>query len=151
MRIIIQPFAKPLTNGLRNAKNYPYWDELLRDPIFRGHEIIQIGYHGERTLVKNCKFGEKLSTIVELIQSAHAFISIDSFLPHMAHNYNKRGLVIFSKSDPLIFGYPENMNILVDRNRLRPDQFGNWEYCPFDEAAFFKPDQIAKLFATRFL
>ena len=52
--IIIQPYAKPLVNGKRNPKNYPYWKELIskiKEPI------IQIGVEGEEQLVDDTACG----------------------------------------------------------------------------------------------
>lgn len=46
--IIISPYSKALRNGKTNAKNYPYWKELIeliKEPI------VQVGIDGEEQLV----------------------------------------------------------------------------------------------------
>lgn len=61
---------------------------------------------------------------------------------HFNFKSEKKGIVLFAKSDPEIFGYPENINLLKDKKYLRWDQFGPWEATDFVEEAFFKPDRV---------
>jgi hypothetical protein len=42
----------------------------------------------------------------------------------------------FGQSDPNIFGYPGNINLLKDRSYLRPEQFLHW----WHETVFYKED-----------
>jgi hypothetical protein len=53
----------------------------------------------------------------------------------------KPGLVIFTLSDPNIFGYKHNMNI-VKRECLRSDQYGMWGEDLFRMDACFPPKYI---------
>ena len=63
--------------------------------------------------------------LLKLAQESNAWISVDSFFQHFCSYYKiPNGIVIFSQSDPNIFGYPGNINILKDRAYLRPDQIG---------------------------
>ena len=64
--------------------------------------------------------------------------------PHLAHHVKKQGVVLFGYSDPKIFGYQENLNILKNRSLLRPNQFDTWENCVFNPNIFVKPDEIIK-------
>lgn len=48
----------------------------------------------------------------ELVRECDLFISCDSFLQHLAYIENKRGIVIFSQSDPKIFGHHKHINIV---------------------------------------
>jgi hypothetical protein len=146
VRIIISPYAKKLREkNTPHPKNYPYWKELL--PLLSEHEIIQIGVNGEEELVKHCFFGLHSRELVELMSTADLFISVENFLPHLMH-YNfkgeKHGIVLFGKSDPEIFGYSENINLLKDKKYLRWDQFGHWESTDYIEEAFVKPEIVVK-------
>jgi hypothetical protein len=45
-------------------------------------------------------------------------------------------------SDPLIFGHPENINLLKDRNSLAANQFLWWENTEHNPNHFVKPEEI---------
>jgi len=84
-----------------------------------------------------------LSKLKDFASDMDTFISVDNFFPHFCNHYNlKSGIVIFSKSDPKIFGYKQNKNLLKDVKYLRPDQFGLWDSCNYEQDAFVLPQQI---------
>ena len=63
--IIIAPYAKALTNGKQNPKNYPYWEELIAlIQINIGFEVVQVGIEGEKQLVDD--FRKNLSIAIKL-------------------------------------------------------------------------------------
>ena len=99
--------------NIQNAKSYPFWDELIL--LLKNHEIKEIkGILPEHE-------------IIDLVNWSDEWISIDSFLPHLcAYHKLKRGIVLWGKSDPELFGYQHNVNLLKDRKYLRPDQFSYW-------------------------
>jgi ADP-heptose:LPS heptosyltransferase len=142
--ILISPYAKPLRNGGNNPKNFPYWKEVVSG--LNGEEIIQIGVGDEKPISNKVKLKKNLSfaEIEELVKKCRVWVSIDTFLPHMAHHLGKPGVVIFGQSDPNIFGYPENKNLLVDRKYLRPDQFLIWEQAEYIKEAFVKPEVVVE-------
>jgi ADP-heptose:LPS heptosyltransferase len=142
--ILISPYAKPLRNGGNNPKNYPAWKEVVSG--LNGEEIIQIGAEDEEAISNKVKLKKNLSfaEIEELVKKCRVWVSIDTFLPHMAHRLGKPGVVIFGQSDPNIFGYPENKNLLVDRKYLRPDQFLIWEQAEYIKEAFVKPEVVVE-------
>ena len=142
MKLLLSPYAQVMRNGKRNPKNYPFFSELIKMLEDAGHTIIQIGRKNEEQLVKDFRSDLPLKELRKLLEEVDLFITIDSFLPHMAKHYGKKGIVIFSKSDPLIFGYPENMNVLKDRKHLRERQFDIWETEEYDEKAFIEPKII---------
>lgn len=118
------------------------WKELIQ--LLDGHEIIQVGVKGEEELVKNCHFNLPAKDLIEVTNDMDAFISVENFFPHFA-NYNfpnKKGVVIFAKSDPAIYGYSQNVNMLKDKKYLRWDQFGPWECTDFIEEAFPKTTDV---------
>ena len=46
VKIVVSPFSRQLRNGMRNAKNWPYWDQLM----LRDHYFIQVGEKGEKEI-----------------------------------------------------------------------------------------------------
>lgn len=144
MKIIISPYSKQLRGkDTPHPKNYPFWPELIQ--LLDGHEIIQIGVKGEGELVPTCKFNLSTPDLIELTKDMDCFISVENFFPHFVHfNFKgeKKGIVLFAKSDPEIYGYPENVNLLKDKKYLRYDQFGPWEYTDFIKEAFSEPQEV---------
>ncbi len=144
--IIISPFSRPLRSGKRNPKNYPYWKELIELLRSQGYKIIQIGVEGEEDLkvdqfLKNKSFKD----LKKLLKKVDFWISVDNFMNHFGSMVKKKGIVIFGKSDPEIFGYKQNINILKDRKYLRKDQFDIWEKENFEEEVFVLPEEIMKI------
>lgn len=145
MRIIISPYSQQLPSGRENPKNYPYWQELVDLLRTQGVEVIQLGRTGEPPFKGTvCVFDQNLRDVLSLVKVAEAWISVDNFLPHMcnAEKISTKGFVIFSKSDPRIYGYRQFTNILKSHKYLRLDQHGTWEECPFDPEAFFSAEKI---------
>lgn len=139
--IIIAPFAKKLTNGKRNPKDYPYWKELvaqIKEPI------IQVGIDGEEQLVEDFRKNLPLVELKKLIQECRTWIACDSFFQHLCWDEKKPGVVLWGVSDPLIFGYPENINLLKDRSYLAENQFLWWEYTEHKDERFVKPGEVLK-------
>lgn len=139
MSIIISPFSRVLNNGKRNPKNFPYWDELIVRLKEANCEIIQIGYEGELKYNNVIHNRSSLDTIRETYFNHnynHLIISVDNVIPHMAHYYKRQCAVIWGQSDPDIFGYKENINILKSRSYLRSNQFATWEESEYIEEAF---------------
>jgi len=123
MKLLFSP------GNIKNAKSYPHWNAL--EKLLGGHEIKKI----EGILQEQ--------EIIDLIHWCDIWISIDSFLPHLARYHGlKNGIVIWGKSDPLIFGYPENVNLIKDRKYLRAEQFRWWKDEPVDDGVFVSPEEI---------
>jgi len=112
-----------IAKGNPNAKAYPYFDEL------KGHEIKVLE--------------GKLSTqeIIDLVNWSDKWVSVDTFLPHFcAYHKLKPGIVLWGLSDPEIFGYKHNINLLKDRKYLRKEQFKWWKDEPINKEAFVSID-----------
>jgi ADP-heptose:LPS heptosyltransferase len=147
MKILISPYAQKLRNGAENPKNFPYWVELVGLLKDKGFEIIQIGAAKDSlvTGVTDFRQGLKLKEIENLVKECDIWISVDSFLPHLcAYHKLKRGIVIFSKSDPKIFGYLNNINLLKNRTYLREQQMWLWEQEEYDKDAFVSAEEVYK-------
>jgi len=137
--IIISPYAKNLINGKRNPKNYPYWKELIaqiKEPV------IQVGIEGEEQLVEDFRKNLPISELRKLVQECRTWISCDSFFQHLGWDEKKQGIVLWSVSDPLIFGHPENINLLKDRSNLAENQFLWWEFVEHKNDRFVKPKEV---------
>lgn len=156
MKILISPFAQNLRNGKENPKNFPYWSELVSKLIDSGFNVVQIGSSKDAPIkydipshdhVGTFEFKQnlKLKEVVELVKNCDVWISVDSFLQHLcAYHELKRGIVIFSQSDPKHFGYPRNTNLLKDRKYLREKQFWLWEQCEYNKEAFVTAEDVYK-------
>jgi ADP-heptose:LPS heptosyltransferase len=145
MKILISPFAQNLRNGKDNPKNFPYWPELVKLLRDGGFEVIQIGAAKDTPIEGKTVFKQnlKLKEIANLIKECDVWISVDSFLQHLNQYYTKkRGIVIFSQSDPKHFGYPLNNNILKDKKYLREKQFWLWEQCEYNKDAFVTAEEV---------
>lgn len=138
--ILISPFAQKLRNGMPNPKSPPlgWWRTLIG---LLDAPVVQIGVTGEPQLVADFRQNLPLDRIREAVRGCRTWISPDSFLPHLAHHVGKRGVVIWSRSDPRIFGYEENQNVLKSLAYLRKNPFGVWEEETYIPDAF--PHQAA--------
>jgi ADP-heptose:LPS heptosyltransferase len=137
--IIISPYSKKLNNGAQNPKNYPYWEELIsqiKEPI------VQVGIEGEKQLVGDFRKNLRISELRELIRECRIWISCDSFFQHLAWDEGKKGIVLWGPSDPLIYGHPENINLLKDRSYLAKNQFLWWEFTEHKNERFVKPKEV---------
>ena len=139
--IIISPFSKKMINGQVNPKNYPFWRELI--PMINDH-VVQVGIEGEEQLTPDFRKNLPLSELKKLIGECKTWISCDSFFQHLAWVEKKRGIVLWSVSDPLIYGHPENINLLKGREYLALNQFLWWENYEHQNDAFVMPQEVIK-------
>jgi ADP-heptose:LPS heptosyltransferase len=137
--IIISPYSKALLSGKQNPKNYPYWEELIAQI---DEPIVQVGIADEKQLVKDFRQNLRISELRELIQECRTWISCDSFFQHLGWDEGKQGIVLWGVSDPLIYGHPENINLLKDRSYLAPNQFLWWESTEHKNERFVKPKEV---------
>ena len=139
--IIISPYSQKLPNGKTNPKNYPFWKELI--PLIDDH-IVQVGVHGEERLVPDFRENLSIQALCELLHECRTWISCDSFLQHLGWHEGVRGIVLWSVSDPLIFGHPENLNLLKSRDYLVSNQFLTWDHTEHKSERFVAPEVVAK-------
>jgi ADP-heptose:LPS heptosyltransferase len=146
MKILLSPYSKPLRNGKENPKNYPYWETVVSKLIADGHEVVQIRYGGEKEVpgIKSVVEYTSLKVVEKLLDECDTFLAIDNFLQHLAHFKKKVGVVVWGKSDPTLFGYHENTNLLKDRKYLRNRQFDIWEAEEFDPKVFVEPQIVVE-------
>jgi ADP-heptose:LPS heptosyltransferase len=137
--IIIAPYAKALRNGKLNPKTYPFWKELIE---MIDEPIIQVGVVGEEQLVPDFRTNLPIVELRKLIQDCRTWISCDSFFQHLGWDEGKPGIVLWSVSDPLIFGHKENINLLKDRKNLVANQFLWWENVEHQNEKFVPPHEV---------
>jgi ADP-heptose:LPS heptosyltransferase len=146
MKILISPYSKKLRNDKPNPKGYPHWERLVDLLKQHGFYVVQVGSSGEVPIAKvdETQFDLSMKELKVLIDDCFSFISIDNFFQHYASYCGKKGIVLWGKSDPLIFGYPENINLLKDRKNLRKgvEQFFIWEMETFDPNVFVEPEIV---------
>jgi hypothetical protein len=145
--IIISPYSKALRNNKINPKNYPYWKKLIK---LIKEPIVQVGIEGEEQLVDDFRKNLSLSELRELVYECKTWISCDSFFQHFAWDLKKYGIVLWSVSDPLIFGHSENINLLKDRNNLVQNQFLWWEQTEHDANKFVSPEIVIESLDANF-
>jgi len=137
--IIIAPYAQKLRTEKQNPKNYPYWEtlvEMIDEPI------VQVGVEGEKQLVPDFRKNLPISELRKLLHECKTWIGVDSFFQHLAWDEKVPGIVIWGPSDPLIWGHPENINLLKDRSCLVANQFIWWEATEHRNDRFVKPKEI---------
>jgi ADP-heptose:LPS heptosyltransferase len=142
--IVISPYSKKMPSGQSCAKDYPFWEQLIK--LLPG-PIVQIGLKGEVPLVEDFRT-YSFPELKEFIKEMTFFISVDNFFPHFCHHYGRHGIVLFGTSDPNLFGYPDNVNLLKDRSYLRPDQFLWWYDEKQNPNAFVSPEKVAEIANT---
>lgn len=141
-KILIAPYSKPLNIKQQNPKNYPYWQKLI-ELLKQKYTLIQIVFGNEPKLdahsyINNPNFLE----LEHIIQNYDTWLSVDTYLQHIANFIDKQGIVIWGQSDPLIFGHKNNLNLLKDRKYLRENQYGLWRDCQYNEEVFMQPEII---------
>jgi ADP-heptose:LPS heptosyltransferase len=139
--IIIHPYAKALINGNQNPKNYPYWKELI---ALIDEPIVQIGIEGEEQLVPDFRMNMPIVELRQLVKDCRIWIGVDSFFQHLAWSEGKQGIVLWSVSDPIIFGHEENINLLKSREYLAKNQFLWWDLTEYNKEAFTEPKEVIK-------
>jgi len=126
--IIISRGVKPLRNGKKSAKEYPYWDELIK--LLEKNYIVKEVIH------------EPFDVLEKMLKEAYAVICCDSFLQHFCWSIGVKAIVLWGTSDPLIFGHKENINVLKHRSYVRKNQFDNWENDEYNPNAFVTPQEV---------
>ena len=149
--IIISPYARMLRNGEKNhPKNYPFWNELI--PMIKEIDdtIFQVGSGNEEPLpgVTDMCLNFSLPNLAETVKQCKTWISVDSFFQHFCWDLGKKGIVLWGQSDPVIFGHPENINLLKSQSYLREKQFWMWEQTPYDSKAFVNPETVMNALHT---
>jgi ADP-heptose:LPS heptosyltransferase len=128
--VIVSRGVRPLRNGLRSAKDYPYWEELI-SLLSANFEVVEV-------------VEEPLDKLEKMLKEAKYTVCCDSFLQHFCWSIGVQAIVLWGVGDPLIFGHAENINLIKDRANIRPNQFDMWEGHPYREDVFVSPEEVMK-------
>ena len=144
MKILFAPFAArhPNLNGSGSPKDYPFAKQLAELIIAQGHNLIQVGSEGETQLAPDFRKNPSFDEVGKFISTADTAICVDSYLQHHCWLLNKRAIVLWGISDPLIFGHPFHINLLKDRSFLRPNQFDLYYANEHKPEAFVSPEEV---------
>lgn len=142
--ILISPYARTLRNGSSDhPKKYPHWDRLI--PMLKEiDDVVQVGSGDETALpgITDLRLNLLFTDLEKLVKECRTWISVDSFFQHYCWDLGKPGIVLWGQSDPLIFGHPENTNLLKSRIYLRDKQFWQWEQTHYNPNAFVQPSEV---------
>ncbi len=144
-KILISPYPANLYNGQPSPKRYPHWPKLVALLTREGYEVIQIGINRELRIEGVSEFiaDFPFCKLRDLANECATWIAVDNFWQHFVHCERLRGgLVLWGPSDPRIFGYPENVNLLRGRDYLRPNQYQTWTEWTYNPAAFVYAENV---------
>jgi ADP-heptose:LPS heptosyltransferase len=142
--ILLSPWSRKTTDGKPSPKNYPFWPDVVSRLKSLGHEVVQVSPDDEPSVVGAKRVAKvPLKKLEEFIRACDTWCSVDNFWHHLAWSIGEPGVVIFGTSDPLIFGHPENMNLLKSRKFLRERQFGLWSQDKSTPEMFVGPELVA--------
>lgn len=135
--ILIAKGVRPLRNGKRSAKEYPFWNDLVPMLKNEGYEVKEI-------------VEMPLQDLEALIKESLTVVCCDSFVQHFCWSINKPAVVLWGTGDPAIFGHRENINLLKSRNNLRPNQFDTWEEAVGSVLVWVSPKEVLKTIKDQF-
>lgn len=129
-KILFAKNCRELNNKLINPKDYPYWKELIESFMSDSYDIVFL-----ETIIDHDK-------LLDYLNQFDCIVTIDSFIQHFCWFNKIRCIVIFSITDPLIFGHPENINLLKDRKYLSDNQFLIMEQQVYNPDAFIEVNKV---------
>ena len=147
--ILLAPFAArgPSLGGKPSPKDYPKPKELAV-LLEKDHEVIQVGGNGDEQVAKDFRPNLSFTDLGKLIDESQTGICVDSYLQHYYWYRDRKAIVLFGISDPVIFGHHENLNLLKDRANLRPNQFDLYYTSNYRPEAFVSPEEVLKALRT---
>lgn len=143
--VLISPFSTKLSSGEENPKNYPHWKKVVSGLKNLGFYTIQLGLSGEYDIECHAKiFNAPLCFLLDLARNTTTWASVDNFFPHLCQQGSRPGVVIWGQSDPKLFGYETNTNLLKDKKYLRPNdqQYWLWTQTTYCEEAFVDAETV---------
>ena len=143
--ILFAPFAarSPSLNGSPSPKDYPFARELAQQ-LEKDYELVQVGGGNDEQIAKDFRTNLSFDELGKLVAESQTGVCVDSYLQHYYWYLGRRAIVLFSVSDPVIFGHPENLNLLKDRKFLRPNQFHLYYSNQYNPEAFVSPHEVLK-------
>ena len=149
MNLLFAPFAArgPSLGGKPSPKDYPNPKELCA-LLEKEHEVIQVAGNDDVQVAKDVRRNLPFEQVAELIKWSDTGVCVDSYLQHHYWHLGKPAVVLFGISDPVIFGHPENLNLMRDRAYLRPNQFDLYYLNDYKPDAFVSPEEVLEALRT---
>jgi len=128
--VIIQPFGATVVyerdKKITNNKDWfvDYWT-VVNKVLSEKYNVIQVGSSNEPNLKYCYNLQGKISIrqTIGLINECKTYISVDSFVGHSGAALNKKGIVLFGRSNPHIVGHSGNINLWVENSCDKNDLF----------------------------
>jgi len=140
-RVVIQTS----TGSQGKAKNWPYFADLIA--LNPEVEFIEILIPGQVPVEGATPFTGTRREIINLLNECSLFISIDSWLQHLAKwNTDADGVVIFSRSNPALFGYKEFENVFKSNKYFKASPYEAWGPMDILADAFPTVEQVQNSF-----
>jgi len=149
--LIVAPYPARIPNGKKNCKEYPWWNELTSLIKEKTDYVIYQFVSLEEKKLSHIDYYidtfNKLWEQEKLIKSCTCWISVDNYFHHFMNviDSGKKGIVLWGKTDPLIYGYPGNVNMLKDRANLRKQKFSVLGIEDFDPKVFYRPTEVLEV------
>jgi hypothetical protein len=100
-KVIISPFSRPLRNGKKNAKDYPFWDQVIGGLKQLGVFTIQVGSRGEKEIgCDQTVLGLPLKDLAQVVNLCDTWASVDNFFHHFCDSLGKSGVVRIRQVGP---------------------------------------------------
>jgi len=142
---MIKVIIQTKTNSAGKAKEWPFFEELISlNPEVNFVEVLIEGQNPTKGAA--AMYGTRKEILQEL-KDSDMFISIDSWLQHLASmQTDKLGLVIFSRSNPAIFGYPKFANVFENTKYFKSNPYEAWSPVDIMTEAFPSIEIVQKTF-----
>jgi len=131
----------PNLKDVGSPKSYPL-AKALANMIVSSHEVIQLGGEEDEQLAPDFRKNLSFAEVGNLISKCDTAICVDSYLQHHCWFLNKKAIVLWGVSDPLIFGHSMHLNLIRDRNCLRKNQFDLYYANEHRPEAFVSPEEV---------
>ena len=128
-----EDFNNPINYRIHKVWSNKRWSELALKFLKAGFEVAQIFHHPINSELPGVT-GVQVNSISEsmqVLEGCEFWVSVDSYLPHIAASTRKRGVVLWGSTSPNVWGWPQNRNIW---NQESCSEIGCWRPSGFDAA-----------------
>jgi ADP-heptose:LPS heptosyltransferase len=134
-----------MQNGKPNPKNWPYWFELISLLVSAGHHIEQCGEEHDTRICGSFIHRISMETVIEDLNRYDLCLCVDTWLQHAAVAAGVPAVVIWTATNPEVFGNAANINVVAESPRFAKDQYAKMELIADSEPGQFPgptPQQV---------